>query len=590
MDMKQRLYNEQQLGENQGFWEYQDVDGNIVCYVVRKIKSGKKYFIPWTFQNERWVMEWMKDSSGNSLPKPIYNVRALTLFPNKPVLVVEGEKTADAGIVLFPDFNVITWMGGCKGLKSVNIDILALKDIYLLPDNDKGSFDAMELLADSLHDKASFIRLVDIRKLGVSEKWDIADIEYGEVDFEDVKQLVLDARPIKKPLNFPDLSSKDRPLNTTDNVAALLRFHNITVRYNLMTNYPEFHADGKSFSSVNEADCYFTEICNLCVKAGVPKVDLPDHLLLISDRNRYHPGINFVESKKWDGIPRVSDFIKTVKAENQLLANKLIYRWLISCIAALYTETGVSLEGVLVFQGKQKVGKTYWFMKLIPESYRYLLKTGLFINPNNKDDVIKCTSCWLGELAEIDGTIKKSDVSSQKAFISQSVDYYRVPFGRRVREVPRRTAYYGSVNPVHYLSDDTGNRRYWSVSVTSIDYDHEFDMQQVWAELKNDFEGGESYRLTNEEQDLINIENETFQSIDPLEEAIINAFRWDEEYRNNSMTCGEVMIRLGFGLTDSNISRESRKCGAILAKLTGKKGRKSHNKLVYDLPREKITG
>lgn len=580
------------FGENQGVWTYLDINGKFICYVVRKEKLGKKYFIPYIKKDNEWVTQWLKDDNENSLPKPIYNVHLLKQFPDKAVLVVEGEKTADAATKLFPEFNCLSWMGGSQAIKSVDLTPLHSRRLYLLPDNDKPGYDAMEFIYNRLQTVTDSITFLDIKRLSVPEKWDVADLndDYGEIEQEDVRSFVLDAKilPPKFKLiekdTFPDLSIKFNPINTTDNIAFMLDFYNIKVKYNMMTNYPEFQCPGKSFSTVNEADCYFTEISNLCVKNGVPKVDLDAHINLIADRNRYHPAVDFILSKPWDGIQRINDLIRTIEADNPALAKRLMYRWLLGAVAAPFEPKGISLEGALVFQGAQFIGKTYWFLKLVPESHRFLVREGLLLDPTNKDSVMTCTSCWLGELGELDGTIRKSDIAAQKGFITKSIDSYRVPFGRRSRNVPRQTAFFGSVNPVHYLVDDTGNRRFWTVSVKSIDYNHQIDMQQVWAELKVLLDSGESYRLSAEDKILLNSENELFQNVNPLEEMLIERYRWNEAQRYNSLTVTQVLVDLGYDLKASHIKSLTKDCGAILSKLTQSKGRKSNGKMVYDLP------
>jgi len=326
---------------------------------------------------------------------------------------------------------------------------------------------------------------------------------------------------------FPDLSEKDRPLNTTDNISHLLNHFNIKIKYNLMTNLPEFSDGHKAFSSENEADCFFTEISNLCVKNGVPKIDLYNHINLISERNRYHPAIEFIESKPWDGVSRINDLLETVSSSKQELANKLIYRWLISCVAALYLPEGIASEGALVFQGKQKIGKTYWLLKLLPTSHRNLVKEGVSMSVTNKDDVIKSTNVWIAELGEIESTFKKSDVNELKNFITSSYDEYRAPFGRFSKKYWRRTVFYGSVNSQHFLADETGNRRFWTVPVTHINYDHTINMQQLWAEIKTLYDEGETYRLTSLEQKLLNESNKDHECINPLKELLFNNYHWE---------------------------------------------------------------
>jgi Virulence-associated protein E-like domain/Domain of unknown function (DUF6371) len=529
--------NNEQLaifGTNEGAWEYRTFDNEFLCYIVRyepKNSESRKSYSPFIFINNEWTRKWFTDADGNTIKaKPLYGLHKLKLYPNKPVLLVEGEKTADAGQELFSDYNVLGWMGGAGTAKNVDIGYLKDKLVYLLPDNDDNGYKAMETFKKRLNGLAKCVYLIDIGSLSIiPKKWDLADFEEGIIDLEDLKQLFI--QESSKIGVFPDLSEKERPLNTTDNIAHLLNHYHIKIRYNLMTNSAEFNDENKNFNSINRANCFFTEISNLCVKNGVPKIDLHDHINLIAEKNCYHPAIEFIESKAWDGLSRLSDLLETIISSKQELANKLIYRWLISCVAALYLPEGIASEGALVLQGKQKVGKTYWLLKLVPEEFRHLVKEGVSVSVNNKDDLMKATNVWIAELGEIQSTFKKSDVDELKNFITRSYDEYREPFGRFSKKCCRRTIFAGSVNSQNFLADETGNRRFWTVPVLSINYAHTIDMQQLWAEIKVLYDQGESYRLSTDEQFLLNESNKDHECINPLKELLLNNYYWESPNR-----------------------------------------------------------
>ena len=61
-------------------------------------------------------------------------------------------------------------------------------------------------------------------------------------------------------------------------------------------------------------------------------------------------------------------------------------KWLLSCVAAVYEPSGVALEGILVFQGEQGLGKTLWFKRLADYDKGWLLE-GATLNPSDKDSV-----------------------------------------------------------------------------------------------------------------------------------------------------------------------------------------------------------
>jgi hypothetical protein len=572
--------NEQKpnFSENEGVWEYRTFDDELLGYSVRKKKPGGKRFVPWSFQDGKWIAKWYESDV-----KPIYNAQLLKKCPNKSVLIVEGEKAADAATILLPDFVCVTWMGGSGSAGKIDTTHFEGKKVCIWPDNDQPGFNAAEKIKKKLKGIASYVGVVNPKPLGVREKWDLADFdnEQCEIDLDTILIAIDDASNQLEKLDscsFPDLSEKDRPLNTTDNIAHLLSHYKLAIKYNLMTNSPEFDGCEKKFSSENEADCFFTEISNLCVKNGVPKIDLFNHINLIAERNRYHPAISFIESKPWDGVSRINDLLETITSTKQDLANKLIFRWLVSCVAALYLPQGIASEGALVLQGAQKIGKTYWLLKLVPMLHRHLVKEGVSISVNNKDDIIKATNVWIAELGEIESTFKKSDVNELKNFITSSYDEYRAPFGRFSKKFWRRTIFYGSVNSQHFLADETGNRRFWTVPVTHIDYEHTIDMQQLWSEIKTLYDSGESYRLTPDEQELLNESNRDYECINPLKEALQSDYYWGAPARR-WMTATQIIQEMDITPDKSKTNNMAN----ILRELNIE-SRKSKHGIQYSIP------
>ena len=571
MSIAQTLESQKQLGDNQGYWKYEDVEGNIFAYIVRKLNSkGKKYFNPLTFQREAWVYEWLKDEMGNSLPKPIYNIRSIVLNPLKPVLIVEGEKTADAGISLFPGFNVITWMGGAQSIKTVPIDILEGKDVYLFPDNDKPSFDAMEVLSKRLDGLALCLRLVDIRSLGVSEGWDIADVEHGEVDFEDIKQLVFDAKEIKKEFSYPEMSSGQKPyaLDVTENLKYLLNYNNIVVKWNMMKRIRDISVPGIKFYQEESENASLTYIIDLAVRNSFNIRRIDKHLDQISWSNVYHPVRDWVKSQPLIKNGILKNFLETVKTTNDHLSHILIKRWMLSAIYSVFSENNFCAQGVLVLQGEPGTHKSTFIMSLAPESMR-AIKGGLSLDPSKKDDILTSSEYWIAELGELDATFRKADIARLKSHITNDIDDVRRPHAVRNSKMIRRTVYAATVNESKFLVDTTGNRRWWTVSVTEpIKTRHGLDMQQVWREVYEMYLQGESPFLLENEMRALNEANQDYEMLDPFEEKLQSYFDWNSP-RTFLKTSTQILDDLGY---DKPTKSETTRMGTILVKMKIEKG------------------
>ena len=586
---------------NIGVWEYKDLQGNVIAYVEKLPPTGtntKKKFIPHTFQNNSWVKKWFCDSNGKAFIRPLYGLHKLMLHPFKPVLLVEGEKAADAAEKLFPDYNVLAWMGGTS-VVPLNVDFEPLhnKDVTLWPDNDEPGFNAMIKIANFLLKSVKSLRTINPELLeSYAEKWDL-----GKIATDDMSIIVDELRVILEssltielsPLNIeihdlPYLSEKGRPLNHVANVEYMLGFTKKTIKYNLMSDELEILDSTTDYGMANNYNCHLNDISGWCVIKNIPKVDLHSHIEYIANKNRYHPVIDWIDSKPWDKQDRLlsdTGFLSVITAEDQAMASRLLFRWMIGAVAAAYSENGLALPGVLVLQGAQGIGKTTFVRNLVSPENEKFVKTGMILNPADKDSVLRVRSCWITELGEVGATFK-SDNAKLKAFFTDSKDDVRRPYDRKATILPRRTAFIATVNENDFLRDTTGNRRFWTIAAKSIKYNHGLDMQQVWAQIKWLIDEGETFVPNSEEMDYINNNNENFEPIDPMEEQILASYAWDEPLRDNPKTANQVLTDIGYDTTGFHANTIAKKCTQLLIKITGKTFRKSSGKRLWDLPRK----
>jgi putative DNA primase/helicase len=157
------------LPHGKQFWQY-----SSTFYVVRKDKpDGGKDILPLWWTGEKWL--WKAPPA----PRPLYGKRQLALKPNAPVLVVEGEKTADAAALLYPSAVVVTWPSGCKAIDRADWSPLAGRRCVLWPDADDVGREAMAKLAIRLLKAgADQVRIVH-PPADVPEGWDLADADWS---------------------------------------------------------------------------------------------------------------------------------------------------------------------------------------------------------------------------------------------------------------------------------------------------------------------------------------------------------------------------------------------------------------------------
>jgi DNA-binding transcriptional ArsR family regulator len=150
-------------------WTYYSPDGAPIFYVARinNADGSKAAVLPVSFDGHQWV------GAAHPEPRPLYNLPELAAHPDKPVLLVEGEKTADAAKHLVSDFVVTTWSGGSGATAKTDFTPLVGRDVVLWPDNDDAGLKAMRAVADILTG-ARTLRGVKVPQ-GLEKGWDLAD-------------------------------------------------------------------------------------------------------------------------------------------------------------------------------------------------------------------------------------------------------------------------------------------------------------------------------------------------------------------------------------------------------------------------------
>jgi predicted P-loop ATPase len=297
-----------------------------------------------------------------------------------------------------------------------------------------------------------------------------------------------------------------------------------SIRYNQITHNFEFFGFDSGESVEHLVETVPTIIQDHLKKmyTQVSKQVVIDYITRYATRHKYNPVLDAIRATTWDGVDRIAEIYDIFRIPCDTEAGQysriFIRKWLMQCVCGLFNsvEDPFSLDIILVFQGKQGVGKTRFFEMLALKSKFF--GEGINLDPRDKDSVIQATSKWISELGELGSTMKK-DMDSVKAFLTKSTDEYRTPYGRASLHYPRMTSFVGTVNDDQFLIDQTGNRRFVTVPLPSdlvIDYSTHikpFNALQLWAQvyqLVKDEEKSSCFRLNESEKQYLERRNSEF--------------------------------------------------------------------------------
>ncbi len=197
---------EKRLGPPTTTYTYRDRLGRLLGYVCRfdMVKDGKRekmikpYFYGsfdekepgWAFQGP-----FEKGDQSKIFEKfCLYNAQELAKKPTSKILVVEGEKTADAAKIIFPEHLVVTSIFGAGSAHKSDWDLVKGRDVVIWPDNDKaGQAYASKVAKAGIEAGAREVRIVTLPK-AFPDHWDLADELPESLGQDDLIRLTNEAK------------------------------------------------------------------------------------------------------------------------------------------------------------------------------------------------------------------------------------------------------------------------------------------------------------------------------------------------------------------------------------------------------------
>lgn len=263
-------------------------------------------------------------------------------------------------------------------------------------------------------------------------------------------------------------------------------------------------------------------------------------LSLHSRQHAFNDVQTYLQGLSWDGVPRLDTlFIDYLGAEDTEYT-RAVTRKAFAAAVARAMQPGCKFDQMLILSGAQGLGKSSLLDKMSRGWFNDSIRTF-----EGKEASELLQGVWIVEVAELDA-FRRTDVSRIKQFISQRADRFRAAYGRHVKELPRCCVFFGTTNSDEYLTDRTGNRRFWPVPVgltparLSVWEDLPGNIDQLWAEAVFRWRMGEPLYITGElaaaaqEQQEARRERSSMEGLvlDWLEKPVPEDWcRWDLERR-----------------------------------------------------------
>ncbi|UJB70332.1 hypothetical protein HRE53_04230 [Acaryochloris sp. 'Moss Beach'] len=279
--------------------------------------------------------------------------------------------------------------------------------------------------------------------------------------------------------------------------------------------------DGKPFSPDSVRNLLLIEHS---LKLKSPKDSLIDIVQFIGEGHSYNPIQDYLTSvyEKYKNQPELLQEVGSTLASTYLgstdpTADMLLKKTLISAVARAF-EPGSKVDTTTILVGDQGIRKsTFWKTLASPEYF-----CDDFSDPSNKDHILKLHTNWIIEWSELDG-MRKKEVNHLKAFMATSKDLIRAPYARSAEEMKRPSILVGTTNESEFLSDATGNRRWWIINCGSTPIPIETvenNRDLIWAAAMHYYFNRENWWLTSDQELAIEADRRQYQKLDPWHDLI----------------------------------------------------------------------
>lgn len=481
-------------------YDYLDADGVLLFQVCRMDPKDFRQRRP---DGKGW--SW----SVKGVEQVPYRLPQLLARADETIFLVEGEKDADnlAALGLLATCNA----GGANKWHASLSQHFRGRNVVVLPDNDDAGRAHAQLVAGKLHGIAASVRVLTLPNL--PHKGDVSDwLEAGHGADELRAMAERATMPVPANDNAPRptcgwevielmaqhgialaANTRQEPYPNLDNAIAVLQRH---PRFAGRIWYDTFHQEIMTTWDCDEprqwVDADRLRVATVfqrefgLVKFGDEIVDKA--AIAAAHADQRDELRDWLQSLRWDGTPRLDDWLqRAVGAPDDEYHNAIGRNFIVSMVARGLVP-GCKADTMPVFEGAQGAGKSRLLAILGGKYYAELTES-----LDTKDFFVVIQGKWLVEIAELDA-FRRTDVTRIKQVLSSQQDRCRLPYAKRAVDLPRRVAFAGTTNEHEYLRDATGARRFWPLTVASIDHEWlQSNRVQLFAEAVERFRDGATW-------------------------------------------------------------------------------------------------
>lgn len=321
---------------------------------------------------------------------------------------------------------------------------------------------------------------------------------------------------------FPVIDDKGKPLTgSRANFKFFLQDQGIRVA-RILGSHIIIHSDGTIQPITDEV---ITELASIGFDNYSPRYDIDIQQLTsfisLEATSSADAIAEWVTSAAWDGVDRISQLYDALNAEPYDIEfqKKVFEKFIVGMVMQSLGTEGVRNELMLIiYSPRQGNGKTQYCRRLAPSSFpTELYHEGVL--DGGKDFLMLLSETVVYIASEIDASFRKADAGRIKEILTLHKYKLRRPYGRISSDYKRTCSFVGSTNEAIFLpAGDEGRRFLVLTALGDINYEHDIDMQQVYAQAVHKYMNGDKVTwLTASEVKRNKIANKRYSWADTVD-------------------------------------------------------------------------
>ena len=212
---------------------------------------------------------------------------------------------------------------------------------------------------------------------------------------------------------------------------------------------------------------------------AAPKEMCRDAVVLVAAESHYDSAQMWLNGLHWDGVPRVESFlVRFLGCEDTPYVRAVaLYLW--TALAGRVLVPGIKVDMVPIFEGDQGLRKSSAIEALAPAQEFFV---EIDLEEKEDDTVRKLRGALVGEIAELSGLHTRA-LEAIKKFVVRKTEKWVPKYKEFPSTFQRRLVFIGTTNRTDILADETGNRRWLPLHITSADVEGIVAARdQLWSE------------------------------------------------------------------------------------------------------------